>query len=331
MKLSERIDLMARLGQYLAVGNDEWTKVKEKASKENPWFTNKFITLASKNISEQFLTPSIVSGWADHYHLDDNVVSKTIGIVMAGNIPMAGFHDFLSVFISGHNQIIKLSGKDDTLIRHLIEVLSGWDKRIKHRVSIAERLTGADGYIATGSNNSARYFEYYFGRYPAIIRRNRTSVAILEGNETAGDLDKLADDIHLFFGLGCRNVTKVFVPYEYDFVPLLTACKKFSALADHPKYRNNFDYYLALQIMNHRFYMTNQSILLVESEELFTPVSQMNYSFYNNPANLFAELAKNENVQAIIGNRGIPFGKAQQPGIYEYADGIDTMQFLLTV
>ncbi|MEO5648151.1 MAG: acyl-CoA reductase [Chitinophagaceae bacterium] len=331
MKLQERIDLLCRLGDYMADEAEEWQTAKEKASLDNPWFTNEFISIAIKNIREQYLTASALSAWAGHYHLDDNIVSKTVGIVMAGNIPLVGFHDLLSVFISGHKQIIKLSGKDDALLRHLVNKLSQWDARVKENILIVERLTGVDAYIATGSNNTARYFEYYFGRYPSIIRRNRTSVAILEGNETPEQLDSLADDIHIFFGLGCRNVTKLYVPEEYDFVPLLDACKKYGYLADHPKYRNNFDYYLALQIMNHRFYMTNQSLLLVEDEEFFTPVSQLNYSYHTNHDTLVAELNTNEQVQAIVGKSGIPFGKVQQPGITDYADGVDTLQFLLTL
>lgn len=331
MKLQERIGLMSRLGGYLRDDGEDWKNIKQKASVENAWFTSEFVDLATINISSRFLVAEILTKWAAHYHLDDNIVPKSVGIVMAGNIPMVGFHDMLTVFISGHKQVIKLSGKDDVLIKHLIEVLTGWDSRVSEYISIAEKLTGNDAYIATGSNNSARYFDYYFGRYPSIIRHNRTSVALLEGNEDADQLDKLSDDIHQFFGLGCRNVTKLYVPEEYDFVPLLNAGKKYSYLADHPKYRNNFDYYLALQIMSHKFYMTNQCLLLVESEELFTPVSQVNYSFYSNKENLVKELNANQNIQAIVGNAGIPFGQVQKPSILDYADGVDTMQFLLTV
>ena len=249
---------------------------------------------------------------------------------MAGNIPLVGFHDFLSVFISGHTQTIKLSGKDEVLLKHLVQKMLLWQPSLQNAVAFAPILKGCDAYIATGSNNSALYFDYYFGKYPSIIRRNRTAAAILTGNETAAELEKLADDIHIFFGLGCRNVTKIFVPEGYDFVPLLKSFQQYLYFADHHKYRNNYDYNLSIQIMNNRFYMTNEATLLVESDLLFSPISQLNYGFYTDWQNTLDNLKQNNDLQCIVGV-DIPFGKAQQPGLTDYADGIDTMQFLLTL
>ena len=158
--------------------------------------------------------------------------------------------------------------------------MAAWNEEVNDLISFSEMLKGCDAYIATGSNNSAGYFEYYFGKYPHIIRRNRTSVAILTGNETNEELEKLADDVYLYFGLGCRNVTKLYVPEGYDFIPLLTAFKKYNYLADHHKYKNNYDYNLAIHLLNKKFYMSNESLLLVEDASLFSPISQLNYEFY---------------------------------------------------
>jgi len=190
-------------------------------------------------------------------------------------------------------------------------------------------LKDCDAFIATGSNNSSRYFEYYFRNYPSIIRKNRTSVAILKGKETKEELSRLADDVHQYFGLGCRNVTKLYVPEGYDFIQLLEAFKKYSYLSNHNKYINNYEYNLAIHMLNKRYYMTNGSILLVEDNSLFSAISQLHYQFYSDEAAIKKELKKNENVQAIVAKEEIPFGEAQCPGITDYADGIDTLEFLL--
>jgi hypothetical protein len=271
-----------------------------------------------------------LTAWARQYKIpDENAAPKNVGIVMAGNIPLVGFHDFLCAFITGHRQTIKASSKDDVLIKHLVQQLNDWEEGTCQLVAFADMLKGCDAYIATGSNNSARYFEYYFSKYPHIIRRNRTSVAILTGEETPEDLDKLADDVYLYFGLGCRNVTKLYVPAQYDFLPLITAFKKYDHLSDHNKYRNNYDYILAVLILNKQYYMTNQSILLNENKELFSPISQLNFEYYKPGEKPEASLINNPDVQCIVGKNHIPFGQTQQPSLSDYADGIDVMKFLL--
>jgi hypothetical protein len=248
---------------------------------------------------------------------------------MAGNIPLVGFHDFLTVFISGHKQTIKLSGKDDVLLKHIVQQLQGWDAEVNDYIGFADMLKGCDAYIATGSNNSARYFEQYFSKYPSIIRRNRTSVAIIDGSETAAELDKLSDDVHLYFGLGCRNVTKIFVPKDYDFVPLLNSFDRYKYFADHNKYKNNYDYQLSIALMNNIYYMTNGSTLLIENEAVFSAISQLNYSFYDDAETVKKSLQNNQDIQCIVGHGHTDFGQAQQPGLFDYADGVDTMGFLL--
>jgi hypothetical protein len=252
-----------------------------------------------------------------------------VGIVMAGNIPLAGFHDFLSVFVSGHRQIIKPSSKDFELIAKMVKMLAQWNPEVNEVVKIADQQKGCDAYIATGSNNSSRYFEYYFSKYPHIIRRNRTSVAILSGNETIADLEALADDVYLYFGLGCRNVTKLYVPTNYDFLPLLEAFKKYNWLADNSKYKNNYDYQLAIMIINKIYYMTNGSLLLQENTGLFSPISQLHYEFYSDLNNVYAQLNNNQDIQCVVGNDNIAFGQAQRPALNDYADKADILQFLL--
>lgn len=199
---------------------------------------------------------------------------------------------------------------------------------VKTLVSFSEMLKGCDAYIATGSNNSSRYFEYYFGKYPHIIRRNRTSVAVLSGTETGDELNALADDVYLYFGLGCRNVTKIYVPENYDFLPLLTSFKKYNYLAEHHKYKNNYDYNLALHILNKKFYMTNESIILAEENSPFSPISQLNYELYTDENSILTSLKNHPEIQCIVSRQTIPFGQSQCPSVNDYADGVDTLSFL---
>ncbi len=331
MNLQKRIELLQSLQKYLLTDDDEWQHIKTKASQHNGWFTAEFIDLAVKNICAEFLQKEKLEQWAKHYHLDDNVGGKNIGIVMAGNIPLVGFHDLLCVFISGHKQTIKLSSKDDILLKHLVDKMIEWEPELATYIQFADLLKGCDAYIATGSNNSARYFELYFSKYPNIIRRNRTAVAILDGKETAEELDLLSDDVHQYFGLGCRNVTKLFVPRAYDFVPLLRAFDKYKYFEDHHKFKNNYDYQLSIALLNNIFYMTNGSALLLENDAFFTAISQLNYGFYDDEKKLLETLAGSDDIQCICGHSGIPFGQAQKPSLMDYADGVDTMQFLLTL
>ena len=329
MILQERIDLLAQLGKYILNNTEEWVDVKERASRQNPWFVPEFIELSSNNIATQFLQKDKLLQWVSAYNLPtENINIKNVGVVMAGNIPLVGFHDFLCVFITGHQITIKASSKDDVLIKHLIKQLYQWEVTVQNLVSFSENLKGCDVYIATGSNNSSRYFEYYFGKYPSIIRRNRTSVAILNGEENIQELQLLADDIQQYFGLGCRNITKLYVPKEYDFIPLLEALKKYDYYFDFHKYKHNYDYNLAILIMGNKLYMNNGSILFVEDKSLFSPISQINYEYYDDIGELENTLKKNTDVQCIVGVNNIALGDAQKPNLSDYADGVDTIQFM---
>jgi hypothetical protein len=309
-----------------------WKEAKQKASHENGWFTPQFVELAVKNIAQNFLNPDSLHKWAASYKLQSaNFKSQTIGVVMAGNIPLVGFHDLLSIFISGHKAMIKPSSKDKVLIKHLVNILIDWDSEINDLIQFSEMLKKCDAYIATGSNNTSRYFQYYFGKYPHIIRSNKTSVAILDGNETNKELEQLADDVYQFFGLGCRNVTKIYVPEGHNFEPLLAAFKKYDYLIQHHKYKNNYDYNLAINLLNNKFYMTNGSVLLIEDASIFSPISQLNYEYYTDKNSILPLLHDNQEIQCIIGHDNIPFGNAQCPTLFDYADKVDTMAFLITV
>ena len=228
MRLEQRVDLLERLREYMVSDTDKWREIINRAHRENGWFIPEFIELSIQNITNNYLHPDQIQCLIKHYNIPSELAAeKTVGLVLAGNIPLVGFHDFLSVFLSGHRQMIKPSSKDFVLLNHLVNQLCNWDDEVRTLVTFADMLIGADAYIATGSNTTSRYFEYYFKKYPHIIRRNRTSVAILSGDETPEELSALADDVYQYFGLGCRNVTKINVPEGYDFVPLLDSFNKY--------------------------------------------------------------------------------------------------------
>jgi hypothetical protein len=313
----------------MLANEEEWMIAREKAFEQNRWFIPEFISLAVETVAKNYLQPAALDMLINEYNIPAvNTNPKKVGIVMAGNIPMVGFHDFLCVFLSGHIAIIKPSSKDEVLIKYLVKKLAEWDSRTSGSIQFGEQLKGCDAYIATGSNNTSRYFEYYFQKYPHIIRKNRTSAAIINGKESKEELEKLAGDVYQYFGLGCRNVTKLYVPVNYDFVLLLQAFSKYNYLIDHNKYKNNYDYNLAILLLNNHYYMTNGSLLLVENESLFSPISQLHYEYYTDEKKIRQKLHDNEALQCLISDETTGFGKAQQPGIYDFADGVDTMTFL---
>ena len=328
MNLEKRIDILAHLGNYLLTDSPDYQTVRQRTYFENKWFLPEYILSAGNAVAEKMLEKDTLTTFAKNYQVTPHPqLQKRIGIVLAGNIPFVGLHDIICSFLWGYKTEIKLSSKDTVLIPFLVEFLNSNFPETQEYISVEERLSGCDAYIATGSNNSARYFEYYFGKYPNIIRNNKTSIAILEGDETPEELEQLADDIQLYFGLGCRNVTQLFVPKHYDFLPLLNALKKYEHYKEHDKYKNNFDYQLTIAIMNNVYYMTNGSILLIEHPQPFSPISQLHYQFYEKKEAVLFALDR-EKIQCIVGKGHTPFGSAQQPEITDFADGIDTMAFL---
>ncbi len=326
LSLEQRIDLLCKLGNYMESNELEWMSAQDRAVQANAWFTPTHVALAIDNIVNEFLQKDKLLQWIANYNLPKQL--KTVGIIMAGNIPLVGFHDFVCGFISGHRLLLKLSSKDDVLMKHILLKLEEWAPEVSDQVTIAERLNNCYAYIATGSNNTARYFEQYFGKYPHIIRKNRTSVAILDGTETDEELALLADDVYLYYGLGCRNVTQVCVPQGYNFERLLTIFNKHNEYADLNKYKNNYDYHLAIYLLNRVPYMSNESLLMVENAMPFSAVSVLHYTYYDNKERLTEQLLNSEDIQAVIGKGFIPFGDSQKPALSEYADGIDTMAFL---
>jgi hypothetical protein len=330
MNLTERIRWASELGKYILSDDPDWVRAKEIAFQLNPWFTSAFIDTAVTHIGREYLDPQKLTDWANTAGIPNlHPHPQQVGLVMAGNIPLVGFHDWLSVLISGHHARIKLSSQDTHLFSHLQARMLSWTPDLAPYLQIEERLTGADAFIATGSDNTARYFEYYFGKYPHIIRKNRTSVAVLDGREEMAELNRFSEDIYLYFGRGCRNVTHLLVPEGYDFIPLLNAAQAFQPLAEHHKFKNNYDYQLALKILNKEFYMTNGILLFSEHPSLFAPIGVIHYSYYSDPleAAQWVE-SKKELIQCQVGVGGYRFGTAQHPGLNEYADGVDTLAFL---
>lgn len=333
MNLTERIEWAVQLGEYMRSVDPAWQEATTKASTSNPWFTPAFIQFSIERITESFLSRDLITQWAKQASLpSEQPAPMTIGLVMASNLPLVGFHDWLCTFIAGHHALIKLSAQDSILFEQLRTRLLEWEPRLAPYIQVSERLNGAQAYIATGSDNTSRYFEYYFGNYPHIIRKNRTSVARLTGNETAEDLKRLSEDMYLYFGRGCRNVTHLLVPRGYDFQPLLEAGSQFQHLADHHKYKNNYDYQLAICILNKEYYMTNGIALFVERPSLYAPIGMVHYTQYDQWIESDNWLAgQTDKIQCLVGSKGVPFGTTQYPSLSEYADGVNTLDFLQTI
>lgn len=329
MDTQQRIAALASLGTYLLHPTEAWRTACELAEHENGWFTQEAIQQAASHLATAYLDADKLHDFVQAYRMPET--ARTVGMVMAGNIPMVGFHDLLCGILSGHRLRIKLSSKDSILMSHLLQILETWAPEITGKIEVAGMLRGCDAYIATGSNNSARYFEEYFGKYPSIIRRNRTSVAILDGNESDEELRALGEDVFQYFGLGCRNVTQICVPEGYDFRPLLQVFEAWKQWNDHNKYRNNYDYHLALYLLNKVPYYDNGCLLLTENKLPFSAVSVLHYRYYKESSELLKELQGSQDIQAIIGHQGIAFGSAQQPALSDFADAVDTLQFLCSL
>jgi hypothetical protein len=340
MTLEERIKTFSLLGEILrdalTVGNGrdhslQLTTIIDNQHLNNPWFTPENVRQALLSIAE-LLTEDKLTKWTSAYpQLKDQQKAVKVGVIMAGNIPLVGFHDFLSVLISGNNIIAKTSSKDSELIVFIGSILCDINSEFRKNIEFTENtLSGLDAVIATGSNNSSRYFEYYFGKYPNIIRKNRNSVAVIEGNESPQELEALGTDIFSYFGLGCRNVSKLYIPEGYDIKALAANWDSFSGLINNNKYANNYDFNKAVYIVNKDPFHDTGYLLLKEDEKLSSPVSVLHYSYYKSEYALKHNLVKlSEQIQCIVGKKYIPFGKAQSPDLWDYADGKDTIEFLL--
>jgi hypothetical protein len=332
MNLQQRIDGFAQLGDYLnSLPIDSFTDLSDSARQENPWFTPDNVQRAISGIGFM-LNRERLTAWVSRYTLR-NTNPKTVGLVMAGNIPLVGFHDFLCVLLAGHNAQVKLSSKDSVLMRHVADRLISIAPDFRSRIELhTGQLHNVHAVIATGSDNSARYFTYYFGKYPHIIRKNRTSVAILRGSESEVDLRALGKDVFAYFGLGCRNVSKIFVPTGFEMKKLAEAWNNYAPIIHHHKYANNYDYQKSILLVNRLPFLDTGYLLLLESEKLVSPISMIYYQHYPDEITLQQWLKEAEpKLQCIVGRDNpsyIPFGMTQQPSPDMYADNADTLAFL---
>lgn len=308
-------------------------EVVNRASSHNGWFTKENIAFSFDQWSKQ-LTAENLNQWLEKYDLTNDRVLN-VAIIMAGNIPLVGFHDFLAVLVTGNKALVKLSSNDQLLLPFLSEYLKSVETSIMDRIAFKDEiLKDFDAVIATGSNNTARYFEYYFGKKPNIIRRNRNSVAIIKGNETSEELSKLGDDIFRYYGLGCRSVSKIMVPENYDFDHLYKAVYDFKDIINENKYANNYDYNKAVYLMSEFKFLDNGFLLLKEDKSYSSPIASVFYEYYKDEESLKEKLLEDADyIQCIVSNsvgeNHIGFGDSQKPSLWDYADGVDTVEFLL--
>jgi hypothetical protein len=333
--MNTKTENLAELGRQLKTS----TELEEKlliAERRNPWFVQPFTQHAFDAITDKFLNQQKLDSWLNNYQVKE--LNKTIALIFAGNLPLVGFHDFLCCYVAGAKMKIKLSSKDDELFPFVLSLLSKIDPSVKDRVEVVEILKDFDAVIATGSDNTNRYFEHYFRNYPKILRKNRNSVAILSGEETKEDLEKLADDIFLYFGFGCRNVSKLYVPVGYDLTQLFPCFEKnYKWLHSHNKYMNNYDYNRTLLMLNKTPHLANEFVMLVESTSIPSSIATLNYETWHDEQVLATQLKHNaDKLQCIVAAEPSPWafatqslGSTQQPELEEYADGVDTMKFLL--
>lgn len=339
LTLSERLQALVQLGDYLRAGHPDLDQIIQTAEQYNRWFTADNIRLALANIAERFLQADALEAWVARYPaLQTTYPQQRVGLVLAGNIPAVGFHDVLCTFVAGHQALIKYSDKDRFLVPFLLQQLVALEERAAPYFESVMRLQDFDAVIATGSDNSARYFKQYFGKYPNIIRQNRNAVAVLTGEETVEDFRALGVDIFTYFGLGCRSVSKLYVPQGYDFVPLLAALDEQGDLMQHNKYKNNYDYNRSIYLLNRTPHYANDCVMLLEDPSLLSRIAALHYEYYSDTSDLEQRIAAQwEGIQCLLSQTPIgtypvfSFGSSQQPHLQDYADGVDTMEFLLSI
>jgi len=347
MLLENRINAFVKFGIFLSQFSREKLEKKDailfnelffeafemqlkRAKSYNGWFTEDNILHAFESWSK-LLTFNNLNNWTSTYSFKNT--NKSIAVIMAGNIPLVGFHDFLSVLISGHSVVVKQSSNDKHFLPLVAKYLEHVEPSFKGTISFTEeKLTNFDATIATGSNNTSRYFEYYFGKYPNIIRKNRNSVAVITGTETEDELKGLGEDVFRYFGLGCRSVSKLFVPKGYDFDQLFNAIFEYSDIINYKKYQNNYDYNKAVYLMSEFQLLENGFLMLKEDSSYSSPIASLFYEYYDDLDSLQEKLDQDkDDIQCIVSNtieNAVPFGQTQQPSLTDYADGVDTLEFL---
>ena len=306
------------------------------AQENNTWFTKENILFSLQSWSKA-LTKDNLERWISSESLSDNIVEKKVAIIMAGNIPLVGFHDFLSVLISGHQVMVKQSSNDKHLLPFLAKYLEYADASFKGKISFTdEKLEGYDAVIATGSNNTARYFEFYFKDKPNIIRKNRNSVAVIQGNESVNDFESLSEDVFRYFGLGCRSVSKLFVPRNFNFDLFFKGMYQQKEIIHNAKYANNYDYNKAVYLMSEFDILENGFLMIKEDKSYASPIASVFYEYYDNPVDLKIKLHQEaDQIQCVVANgfmeNEVKFGQTQHPELWDYADGVNTLSFLSTI
>ncbi len=331
----QRLAAFAKLGGVLSAPDEQLIHLINSAKQFNAWFTPESTENAVKAIAGM-LNSSDLKKWLLPYEEgnenDGNV--KSVGLILAGNIPLVGFHDILCVLVTGNKALVKLSSQDKMLIPYFINKLTDIEPLFKDKIEYIERLTDFDAVIATGSNNTSRYFEYYFSKVPHIIRKNRNSIAILSGKESDKELRSLGHDIFDYFGLGCRNVSKIYVPRSYNFRYLFEGIESFKPVIDHHKYNNNYDYNKSIYLVNLDKHLDNGFLLVKEDARLASPLAVLYYEEYDDIRMLEKEIIeRSEEIQCIVSGNDmnietVKFGESQKPGLWDYADGVDTVAFL---
>ena len=352
MHLQQRINAFGQLGIFLSQFSRDGIQKKEgishndlffdgfkqqiqQAHEHNGWFTKENVLFALEGWSN-LLTVSSISNWLSKYQFNE-IHSKKVAIIMAGNIPLVGFHDFLCVLLSGHNVLVKQSSNDKHLLPFLAKYLEYIEPEFKGKISFTEeQLSNFDAVIATGSDNTARYFEYYFKGKPSIIRKNRNSVAVLTGTETEEQLKSLSEDIFRYYGLGCRNVSKLFVPKEYNFENFFKAMYDWNPIIHQTKYANNYDYNKAVYLMSEFEMLENGFLMIKEDESYASPIATVFYEYYDSIDSLKHKLMADEDkIQCVVANgllaNEIHYGQTQLPRLWDYADNVDTITFLLKI
>jgi hypothetical protein len=353
MTLQQRKTAFTQLGKFLSQFAQDSTEKREDvlnnnlfyndlaalitlSQSHNRWFTEEQVLFALQSWAKA-LTPENLDNWIAPYNIPDNVQPKTVGLILAGNIPLVGFHDFLSVLITGNRALVKTSSNDQHLLPFMAKYLIAAEPAMADHITFTEgKLEGFDAVIATGSNNTARYFEYYFKDKAAIIRKNRNSTAVLTGNESKEELIALGEDIFRYFGLGCRNVSKLYVPKEYDFTPFFEAMYEYKDIIHYEKYANNYDYNKAVFLMSNFKLLDNGFLTIKEDSSYASPISSIFYEYYNTLDEVKQRLQEeHEQIQCVVSNGvvegSVVFGQTQLPELWDYADNVDTIKFLLNI
>lgn len=335
---SNIVNIFSKLGKQLINPDEALNAIIYDEKQYNAWFTPESVLRAVTAIG-QMLNAADLTRWLDQYSFDSSSPVKRVGLILAGNIPMVGFHDVLCVLVSGNYALIKASSQDARLIQHVLLMLTQIEPAFEKCYSIVNRLEKFDAVIATGSNNTSRYFEFYFGKVPNIIRKNRSSIALLTGNETTEQLFLLGHDIFDYYGLGCRNVSKLLVPKGYIFNFFFESIEAYQPIINHHKYNNNYDYNKSIYLVNSDKHFDNGFLMLKEDQKLASPLAVVFFEYYEDlkAAENILE-AQSENIQCVVTNAPIHsknqivgFGESQHPALWDYADGVDTMAFLTNI